>query len=110
MVPGEPEPLRGRQAIEDNYNVFFRAFPDMEVEFTLVMVSGDHIMAEGVTRGTHTGPLATSEGDIQPTNRKIELQFAFIFKVTPEGLIAEDRTYYDSASFMNQLRLNKKPE
>ncbi|MFX0197848.1 MAG: ester cyclase [Candidatus Hodarchaeota archaeon] len=110
MVSGEPEPLRGRKAIEENYRSFFRAFPDVEVEFTLIAVSGDHFMAEGVTRGTHTGPLATPEGDIQPTNRKIEFQFAFIAKVTPEGLIAEDRTYYDPVSFMNQLGLNEQPE
>jgi hypothetical protein len=28
-----------------------------------------------------------------------------IFRVSPEGLIEEDRTYYDTADFMKQLGL-----
>ena len=36
---------------------------------------------------------------------KIEFGIAFVCKVTPDGLIAEDRTYFDSAVMMTQLGL-----
>ena len=106
MLSGEPELLRGRKAIQKSYEVFFRAFPDMSVEKTLSMTSGDHHFAEAIARGTHTGPFATPQGEIAPTGRKIELKMAFVAKVTPEGLIAEDRTYFDSAVMMSQLGLD----
>ena len=107
MLAGEPEPLRGRKAIEENYAAFFTGFPDMEVEFTLIMASGDKVMVEAVVWGTHTGPFPTPQGDIPPTGRKIEIRFAGVLEVTPDGLIAEDRTYFDSAVMMSQLGLNE---
>jgi len=107
MLAGEPEPLRGRNAIEEYYAGFFTGFPDIEVEVTLVMASGENIMVEGVIRGTHTGPFPTPEGDIPATGRKMELGFAGVLKVKPDGLIADDRTYFDSAVMMSQLGLNE---
>jgi predicted ester cyclase len=77
------------------------------VEFPLILFSGDYIIFEGVSRGTFTGPLASPEGDIPPTGRSVVLKFVFIAKVTQEGLIEEDRTYFDTADFMRQLGLLK---
>jgi steroid delta-isomerase-like uncharacterized protein len=105
IMPGEPEPIRGRKAIEENQAALFRALPDFKVEFTLILISGDHITFEGVGRGTFTGPLASPEGEIPPTGRSVALKFVFIAKVTQEGLVEEDRTYFDTAEFMKQLGL-----
>jgi predicted ester cyclase len=69
------------------------------------MSSGEHFLGEGIFGGTHTGPLETPQGDIPATGRKVKVKFAFILDVTPEGLIAEDRSYFDSASMMSQLGL-----
>jgi hypothetical protein len=52
-----------------------------------------------------TGPLATPNEDIQPTGRKFEIKGAVFLKVNPEGLIIEDKTYYDQASWLAQLGL-----
>ncbi len=105
MLSGEPEPLRGRKAIEESYASFFCAFSDMNVEYTLIFGSGEHIFAEGNVTGTHTGLFATPQGDVPETNRKIEIKIAFVAKVTSAGLFAEDRTYFDSAVMMRQLGL-----
>ena len=110
IVSGEAEPIHGRAAIEQNQITFFRAFPDLTVEFTNIFTSKDQFCVEWLTKGTHTGPLATPEGDIPPTGRTVEFKGAFFANLTPEGLIAEDRTYYDTVSFMNQLGLNEQPE
>lgn len=107
IMPGEPEPIRGRKAIEENQAALFRAMPDFSVEFTLILISGNHIVFEGVGRGTFTGPLVSPEGDIPPTGRSVKIKFAFIAKVNAGGLIEEDRTYFDNADFMKQLGLLK---
>lgn len=105
IVSGEPEPIRGRKAIEKNHVTLFRAFPDMKIEFTLVLESGNYIVFEQIVHGTHKGLFSTPAGDIPATGRRIELKMVWIAKVTPEGLIAEDHTYYDTGEFMRQLGL-----
>jgi steroid delta-isomerase-like uncharacterized protein len=90
---GQQKPLHGRTALQESYANVIRAYPDAETVFNLIMVSEDHFMAEGVIQGTNTGPMSTPEGDIPPTGQKFEMKIAFIAKVTPDGLIAEDRTY-----------------
>ena len=105
IEPGEV--IRGRKAIQEHMETMFRAFPDFKVEFTLILISGDHITFEGVSRGTFTGPLASPEGEIPPTGKKVEFKGVWIGRISPEGLIEEDRTYYDTADFMRQLGLLK---
>ncbi len=103
--PNEPKSLRGRKAMEKNYANYFRAFPDIGVETKSVFVDGNHIIIEGEWSGTNTGPLATPEGELPATGHKIKIKFASIMRISSEGLIEEDRTYWDSASFMRQLGL-----
>jgi uncharacterized protein (TIGR02246 family) len=103
VMPGEPEPVRGRDAIEKNQAAFLQAMPDFDVDFTLVLVSGDYIVCEGVAEGTFTGPMTTPEGEISPTGKSAEVKFAFIGKVNSDGLLEEDKTYFDNADFMSQL-------
>ena len=104
VMSGEPEPVRGREAIAKNQEAFFRAMPDLKVKFN-TLISGNHIVFEGTTEGTFTGPMATPAGDISPTGKSAKFKFVFIAKVNADGLIEEDRTYYDTADFMRQLGL-----
>jgi steroid delta-isomerase-like uncharacterized protein len=105
IMSGEPEPIQGREAIERTVSAVFRAMPDYSAEFTLILISGNYIVFEGVSQGTFTGPLASPEGDIPPTGKSVKNKVAFIAKVNADGLIEEDRTYYDTADFMRQLGL-----
>ncbi len=105
FMPGEVEPIQGREAIEKNQAAFLRAMPDMSMEYTLILISGNHIVFEGVAQGTFTGPLASPEGDIPPTGKSAKVKLTFIVKVNADGLIEEDRTYYDTTEFMRQLGL-----
>lgn len=102
IMSSEPEPIRGREAIAKNLEAVFRAMPDLNVKFT-TLISGNHIVFEGATEGTFTGPMATPAGDIPPTGKSAKYKFVFIAKVNADGLIEEDRTYYDPADFMRQL-------
>ncbi len=105
VMPGEPEPIQGREAIKNNQAAFLRAMPDMTIKFTTILIQGNHIAFEGIFEGTFTGPLASPEGDIPPTGRSVKAGFAFIAKVNADGLIEEDRTYFDNLDFMKQLGL-----
>ncbi len=105
FMPGDAEPIKGREAIEKNQAAFIRAMPDMTLKFTTILIQGNHIAFEGIFTGTFTGPLASPEGDIPPTGRSVKAGFAFIAKVNADGLIEEDRTYFDNLDFMKQLGL-----
>lgn len=104
---GEPGPVRGHADLLKNYQGIFRAFPDFKVEFSSIMFSGDTIIFEGVAHYTFTGPLATPEGDVAPTGKSVNNRFVFIAKISPDGLIAEDRSYFDNLDLMKQLGLIK---
>ena len=103
----EPGPVRGHAAILKSYQGSFRAFPDMRVEFPSIMFSGDTIISEGVCHGTFTGPMATPDGEVAPTGKSFKFRMVFLAKISPDGLIAEDRSYFDNLDFMKQLGLIK---
>ncbi|MFQ5630736.1 MAG: ester cyclase [bacterium] len=109
IIAGEAEPLKGKEAIRANQGAYFRAFPDMKIEFAAILTSEDEFCIEWILQGTNTGPLSSPEGEIPPTGRAVNLQGAFFGKVSPEGLVTEDRTYFDSAVMMAQLGLNNQP-
>jgi steroid delta-isomerase-like uncharacterized protein len=106
-MPGEPEPVRGRKAIAKNQEAFLQAMPDFKLKLTLVLIQGNHIAFEGEVKGTFTGPLTTPAGEVQPTGKIAKLKFVFIARVNADGLIEEDRTYYDNLDFMQQLGVIK---
>ncbi len=105
ITAGEQEPVRGRKAIEEYLVATYKPFSDVEIEFPTILISGNHIVLEQVVRGTNTGPLLLPEGEIPPTGKKVELKLVWIAKISPDGLIEEDRTYFDNLSLMQQLGL-----
>jgi len=107
MGSGEPEPIKGRKAIEENQVAWYRAFPDVKIDTYRTLVSENYIVIEFSFKGTNSGPLKTPEGDLPATGRPVSVMGIMILKTTPEGLIAEDHTYYDTADFMKQLGLLK---
>lgn len=105
LTPGGQEPTQGREAIKINEEALIRAMPDSNLEFTLVLISGNHIVFEFIARGTFTGPLGSPEGDIPPTGKSLKIRVVEIVKINADGFIEEDRTYYDTTEFMQQLGL-----
>ncbi len=104
---GEPGPIRGHADLLKSFQTMSRAFPDSKVEFPSILYSGDTIIFEGVGHFTFTGPLATPEGDVAPTGKSVKHRFVFLAKISPDGLITEDRTYFDNLDLMKQLGLLK---
>ena len=100
-----PEVLHGREAIKESMQGWFTAFPDTQWELQNLMSSGDTFVAEGLFKGTQTGPLPTPEGEIPPTGKTVEMPCCFIGRVSENGLVSEDRTYVNAAMMMEQLGL-----
>lgn len=97
------EPLRGNKELEKSYSEYFRAFPDINVEFIKVISSGDQVCVEFRETGTFTGPLSTPQGEIQPTGQKFDITGAGFMKINSDGYIIEDKTYFDHNNWMKQL-------
>ncbi len=100
-------PVHGREALLEYYRATFKAMPDWKVDMSVVAYSSDTIVFEGVGSGTFTGPLATPEGEVAPTGMKVSLKVVFLAKISPDGLIAEDRSYFDNLAFLKQLGVIK---
>ena len=98
-----PEVIHGREGVKASMESWFRAFPDTRWEVKSLMSSGDTFIAEGIFRGTHTGPMDMGDGELPATGNSVELPMCFIGKVSANGMIAEDRTYLNAAMLMEQL-------
>jgi predicted ester cyclase len=65
---------------------------------------GDTLAAEGTWTGTHTGTMATPQGDVPPTGKTVLIHWAGVFrKVGEPG--AEAHIYFDQMEFAAQLGL-----
>ena len=85
------------------YNTMWAdGFPDGKVTVDRVIESGDYVVVEFTGRGTHTGTLATSMGEIPATGRSLTLQLCDVmdFKY---GKVQSQKTYFDTGSLMAQL-------
>jgi predicted ester cyclase len=78
---------------------------DFKVRFLTVMAMGNQIVFEQLIRAKHTGPFVTPEGEIPATGRSVKFKSVWFAKINKDGLIVEDRTYFDTASFLKQLGL-----
>lgn len=103
--PLYPEPLKGRDAIEQDMVELLRAFPDARLTMGPVLQGGETFAAEYTLRGTHQGPLASPGGEIPATGKSIENGVAVFSKFNADGEVSEERRYYDIAGLLAQLGL-----
>lgn len=100
--PFYPQPLKGRDAVEQDMVELLRAFPDARFTVGPVLEGGDTVAAEFTLRGTHQGPMASPDGEIPATGRSIENRVA-VFSTFADGEVTEERRYYDAAGLLSQL-------
>jgi predicted ester cyclase len=91
--------------VREDFETFVRAFPDLRLEATDLLVSGDTLTYGTRFSGTNTGPLPSPDGEIPATNRRVEMCIAVFARVNGEGLVQEERRHYDVADFLRQLGL-----
>jgi steroid delta-isomerase-like uncharacterized protein len=102
--PLAEQPLHGREAIRQGEQALFDAFSDVGVEVRSVVGNGLRVLVEVVLRGTNTGPLDLGGAEPMPaTGRRIELPAVWAFDFSSDGLVTEERDYFDTALIMSQL-------
>ncbi|MEJ1192668.1 ester cyclase [Pseudarthrobacter sp. NPDC055928] len=101
--PLYPQPLKGRDAIEQDMVELLRAFPDARVTVGPLLQDGETVAGEYTLRGTHLGPLASPEGEIPATGNSIDNSGAVFSKFNADGEVIEERRYYDAAGLLAQI-------
>lgn len=98
------ERLHGRAGYLQRVQGWAAAFPDCLLEVTRLGAAGAVVSAELVARGTHTGTLLGTTGQIPPTGVQMELRLCELSEVR-DGRIARVSSYYDAGSLLRQMGL-----
>jgi steroid delta-isomerase-like uncharacterized protein len=104
--PLYPQPLNGRDAIEQDLADVRRALPDARFTLRAVIQSGEAAAVEYNLSGTHQGPLATPDGEIPATGKSLSTDGAVFSRFNERGEVVEERRYYDVAGMLAQLGLS----
>jgi predicted ester cyclase len=94
--------LAGREQFLKFMQVRKRAFPDITVTHTNLVVQGDQVVVEFVATGTHTGPLMTPNGEIAATGKPVTLHVVEIH-TWKDGKLVNVVQYQYPTSVLRQI-------
>lgn len=104
--PFFPEPTMGRDAIRSMLEGIFRAFPDMTWKQVGGPIdAGGRVAFVVSVEGTNDGPLAMPAGEVPPTGKAMAYEASVLWTIGSDGLIAEERSYFDATGVATQLGL-----
>lgn len=95
------EPLAGRGAIQESFRSLFRAFPDIGFKRVNLVAEGEWAALEWDGWGTQRGEFAGHPA----SGRSFRLRGCGFFQVR-DGLIVQQRGYWDRISWVSQLGLS----
>jgi steroid delta-isomerase-like uncharacterized protein len=104
VVVGTGDVFRGKDGSRAYNQNWADGFPDGRITIDNMVASGDTVVVEFTGRGTHTGTLATSMGDIPATGKSLTLKLCDVLEFR-DDMVVRQRTYFDSGSMMAQLGL-----
>lgn len=100
-VPSGRE-FHGPEGLLREYREWAKAFPDGTAEITNLLESGEWVTVEFTVRGTNTGPFMGPDGELPPSNQKVELQSCDVLHVE-NGKVTGGRSYFDLNTVTSQL-------
>ena len=103
-IVGSGDTYEGIEGSRAYNKMWADGFPDGKVTIDRVIASGDYVVVEFTGRGTHTGTLTTSAGEIPATGRSVTLQLCDVTEFK-NGKVQNQKTYFDTGSMMAQLGL-----
>ena len=101
---GSGEVLTGPDGSRTYNEMWADGFPDGRVTIDSIVAEGDRVVVEYTGRGTHTGTLKTSMGDIPATGRSVTLTMCDVIDLE-KGKVKAQRSYFDTGNMMAQLGL-----
>ena len=96
--------LEGGDAVTGYAMVWLNAFSDAQLVVDTVAVDGDWVAHTGVFKGTHDGTLASPEGDVPATGRRLEGRCSQFVRFQ-DGRSVEEHLYFDQMDIVTQLGL-----
>ena len=102
LVMGTGDTFEGRDGVLQYNTAWSDGFPDGQITIDNIVNAGDVVVVEFTGRGTHTGTLVTSMGEVPATGRSVTLKLCDVLEFR-DGKITMQRTYFDSGSLMAQL-------
>ncbi len=100
----EGQVTEGREKIKAMSEGYWKAFPDMKVELKATHYHENHIIWEQRLTATNTGPMMGPDGkEAKASGKKMDVSMVTVLVVNDEGLITEERTYFDTYTFMKQM-------
>jgi steroid delta-isomerase-like uncharacterized protein len=108
--PHLPQPIKGKKATEEDLGGFLKAFPDGRIVANQTLVSGDTVAMEWTFTGTQTGTMEGPTGTIPASGKRVTLKGAEFLRVDSQGLIVDERGYFDLVSFMTQIGAMPQPQ
>jgi predicted ester cyclase len=104
-------PLHGRDAVREYVAHFRTAFPDGRHTIVRAVETGNDVALEGTWTGTHTGVLATPQGDVPPTGKTVHMTFALFVSGDPAiGEASRVALYMDQFAMAAQLGMIPDPQ
>ena len=97
--------VEGIGQVLDVWKGWGAAFPDSKATFHSACASGNTVVIELTWNGTHTGPMATPDGEVPATGKSISMRGVIVSELEG-GKVASARQYFDMATMMSQLGLS----
>ena len=88
--------------------MFDKSVPDLKEEVISITAEEDRVVCEVIETATFTGPMELPAGGIAPTNRSYKLPIGSFFRINAQGLIVEQRSYWDTADWAPTNRIRSK--
>lgn len=90
--------VRGKEAVSKYYDVWWTAFPDVDIQIKRLTASGEYVIAENVATATHLGPWL----GIAPTGKRVVQHLCAVLRFR-DGLMIEETVYYDQIERILQV-------
>ena len=93
----------GESAIVDPWASWFVIFPDASCEVKSLVELGDHVIAQGIGRGTHKGDFNSPAGLLKPSGVAMQVNFCDVYRLR-DGKIERADSYFDFYGLLMQLK------
>jgi len=98
----------GKDMIEIGFKMFDKSLPDLKEEIVSIIAEGDSVVCQVIETATFTNAMELPTVIIAPTNRTYKLPIGAFFLINAQGLITEQRTYWDTADWERQIGIDPK--
>lgn len=99
-----PEPMTGADAIVKGNVEFWTAMPDTRLEPQVVIADGNRVAALLLGHGTHTGPMQTPAGTLQPTESATGAYGIELVDLDDRGKITRGTQFWDVGLLFAQIQ------